>query len=155
MREQVDQMDNQLDDVLDATRSHKDEDDEEESEGNNEDNDAESGADDNNEDEREITTDDNRRCPKREVKKPDICDGQHFEKSEEIEFMESENNIFNPKAKEQSCKADEAPMLAQLTVNMMRLHVPEHSSFAQQHDHKQGVKQEMWSQSRSSSSKGN
>ena len=137
-KEQVDQTDNQLDAALDTTRSHEDEDDEGES--GRDDNDAESENDNDEEDEKEIITDDDRRYPGKEVRKPDIHDGQYFEKLEEIEFMESENNIFSPEAKEQLHETDEAPMLAQLIMNMMKSHAPESGTFTQQCNYKQGVK---------------
>ena len=66
-----------------------------------------------------------------EMRRPDTHDSQCFEKLDKIEFMESENNIFNPEAKEQLCETDEAPTLAQLMMNMMKSCAPESGTFAQ------------------------
>ena len=46
------------------------------------------------------------------LRNPNICDGQCFEKLDEIETMESKHNVFNAEATEQLCEADEAPIAA-------------------------------------------
>ena len=55
-------------------------------------------------------------------------------------MMELKHDLFGTDAKEQLCETEEAPIVAQLLVNMMRSHQSESGTFAQQHNHKQGVK---------------
>ena len=139
--EQADCIDDELDNALDVMQSHEDE---KELESEDSDNDTEGIAEledtDGDDDEEEITTDNGRQHPHRETKKPDICDGQHFEKSDEIEMIELKHNLFGTDAKEQLHEAEEAPIVAQLLVNVMRSCQPESGTFAQQHNYKQGVK---------------